>query len=166
MDLLQLRGGGLLHPSTTRRRALLGLATAGLASTPLRLPTATVAAELPPNIVDFAQLTSAYQALNRAVDDWPSQVALMQLGRPTEVQAAIETLSGDTLRRLGQGSGAADVGAFLRTRDDLLRLLYLAQGGTKYEGQETGLKYMADAKEASKVAKDRLEALAKLWKVL
>ena len=48
----------------------------------------------------------------------------------------------------------------------MLRLLYLAQGGTKYESQEQGLKYMGDAKEQSKVAKEQLEVLAKLWKVI
>merc|ERR1712194_492028 len=104
--------------------------------------------------------------LSSAIDNWPTQVALMQLGKPTEVQTAIETLSEPTLRRLGQGFGVAPVGAFLRKRDELLQLLYLAKGGTQFESQEMGLKYMGDAKTASVEAKTELETIARLWKVL
>lgn len=55
--------------------------------------------------------------------------------------------------------------AFRQSRDDMLRFLYLARGGTKYESAEIGLKYMSDAKAAAAVARESLDALARAWDV-
>lgn len=106
----------------------------------------------------------SYDALVAAIDAWPTQVALMQLGKSTDVQQALVALPESTLKRAaGRSSGAADaVKATLKDRGDTLNFLYLAQGGNKYESAAVGLRYMGDAKAAAEAAKDDLNTLAQM----
>ena len=120
----------------------------------------------PPTLADFATLRLTYDSLGKAIAQWPTQVALMQLGKPTEAQTAIEGLPDSTLTRLSDAAAAPSVASFKRSRDDTLRFLYLARGGNKYESQAVGLQYMEDARLAAIASQEQLELLAKRWGAL
>jgi hypothetical protein len=106
---------------------------------------------------DLAQVLKSYQTLGRSLDEWASETALMQIGRPTELQRAVDQLPEETLKRLsGESSLKESVAALRKYRQSSLTFLYLASGATKYESQAEGLKRMGEVKE--QVAAERAEA--------
>ena len=146
-------------PKTTSRRALLAgtLAVAAAGPAPaLAISTIATAA-------DVVQVVQSYQTLGLSLEQWSVETALMQIGRPTQLQRAVDQLPEDTLKRLGKEMGLGDTVAVLKkARQSTLTLLYLASGATKYESQEVGLKYMGDVKAQVKVEREQLVQLGKL----
>ena len=159
----QQRGFQQRTGNQASRRALLTSAGALLT-----VPTAALAATaaMPPSIADLAQLKLAFDKLSKAIDEWPTQVALVQLSQPTDLQQAMDAVPEAMLKTLSSGAAEPVAKAFQKQRDDLLTYLYLAPRAVKYESTEVGLKYMDSAKVAAIATREELKQLASIWGVL
>ena len=145
------------RPATLCRRTLLAT-TLAAASAPAQPALAEVA-----TAADLAQVLKSYTTLGTSLDEWASETALMQIGRPTQLQRAVDQLPEETLKRLaGESSLKESVAALRKYRQSSLTFLYLASGATKYESQEEGLKRMAEVKEQVTAEREALVALGKL----
>ena len=146
-------------PKTTSRRALL----AGTVAFAATRPAPALAVSSAATAADVAQVVQSYQTLGLSLEQWSVETALMQIGRPTQLQRAVDQLPEDTLKRLGKEADLGDtVAALKKARQSTLTLLYLASGATKYESQEVGLKYMGDVKAQVEAEREQLVQLGKL----
>ena len=146
-------------PKPTSRRALL----AGTLAVAAVRPAPALAISVAATAADVAQVVQSYQTLGLSLEQWTIETALMQIGRPTQLQRVVDQLPEDTLKRLGKEADLGDtVSALKKSRQSTLTLLYLASGATKYESQEVGLKYMGDVKAQVEVEREQLVQLGKL----
>ena len=105
-------------------------------------------------------MLKSYTTLGISLDEWTIETTLMQIGRPTQLQRAVDQLPEETLKRLSSKSSALQeqIASLRKVRQSSLTFLYLASGATKYESQEVGLKYMADVKK--QVVEERAQVRA------
>merc|ERR1712094_81310 len=95
-------------------------------------------------------LSIASKSFKEAIDQWQSQVALTQLGQPTDLKTAVEKLPESALERFRTVASAREtIKEYILKRDEMLQWLFMAQGGAKYESQAVGLTYMEKAKVAA-----------------
>ena len=139
----------------SRRTLLAGLATAAAPSAALAVSAASFTEAA--SATDLAQVLKSYTTLGISLDEWTIETTLMQIGRPTQLQRAVDQLPEETLKRLSSKSSALQeqIASLRKVRQSSLTFLYLASGATKYESQEVGLKYMADVKQ--EVAAERAQ---------
>ena len=159
--LVALSTADALTPSSIRsRRALLSRAVEATAAAAF-VPRPALASL--GTAADVAQVLQSYQTLGLSLEQWTSETALMQIGRPTQLQRAVDQLPEETLKRLSAEKSLSDsVAALRKCRQSSLTFLYLASGATKYESQEVGLKYMADVKTQVAAEREELLVLGKL----
>ena len=148
------------RPVIGSRRAVLSSAVGAMAAA--AAPPRPAFASLG-NAADVAQVLQSYQTLTVSLEQWASETALMQIGRPTQLQRAVDQLPEETLKRLSMEKSLSEcIAALRKTRQSSLTFLYLASGATKYESQEVGLKYMADVKTQVAAEREELLTLGKL----
>lgn len=82
----------------SRRTLLAGLATAASPSAALAVSTASFTEAA--SATDLAQVLKSYTTLGISLDEWPIETTLMQIGRPTQLQRAVDQLPEETLKRL------------------------------------------------------------------
>ena len=142
----------------SRRTLLAGLATAAAPSAALAVSAASFTEAA--SATDLAQVLKSYTTLGISLDEWTIETTLMQIGRPTQLQRAVDQLPEETLKRLSSKSSALQeqIALLRKVRQSSLTFLYLASGATKYESQEVGLKYMADVKK--QVVEERAQVRA------
>merc|ERR1711892_579827 len=146
----------------SRRTLFAGLATAASPSAALAVGTASFTEAA--SATDLAQVLKSYTTLGISLDEWPIETTLMQIGRPTQLQRAVDQLPEETLKRLAGKSYPLQeqITSLRKVRQSSLTFLYLASGATKYESQEVGLKYMADVKKEVVDERAQVAALGKL----
>merc|ERR1740133_474136 len=83
----------------SRRTLLAGLAAAASPSAALAVTTASFT-EAAASATDLAQVLKSYTTLGISLDEWPVETTLMQIGRPTQLQRAVDQLPEETLKRL------------------------------------------------------------------
>ena len=144
----------LLARPVCRRTALTSFAAAAAPAAALAVSAGQMEAA---TATDLAQVLKSYTTLGISLDEWTSETALMQIGRPTQLQRAVDQLPEETLKRLAAADKSLQesISTLRKVRQSSLTFLYLASGATKYESQEVGLKYMADVKK--EVAAERAQ---------
>ena len=85
----------------SRRTLLAGLAAAASPSAALAVTTASFT-EAAASATDLAQVLKSYTTLGISLDEWPVETTLMQIGRPTQLQRAVDQLPEETLKRLAK----------------------------------------------------------------
>merc|ERR1712127_277357 len=139
-----------------------GLATAASPAAALAVDAASFTEAA--SAVDLAQVLKSYTTLGISLGEWTVETTLMQIGRPTQLQRAVDQLPEETLKRLASKSYPLQeqITSLRKVRQSSLTFLYLASGATKYESQEVGLKYMADVKKEVLDERAQVAALGKL----
>ena len=84
----------------SRRTLLAGLGLATAASPLAALAVSTASFTEAASATDLAQVLKSYTTLGISLDEWPIETTLMQIGRPTQLQRAVDQLPEETLKRL------------------------------------------------------------------
>ena len=95
----------------SRRTLLAGLATAAAPSAALAVSTASFTEAA--SATDLAQVLKSYTTLGISLDEWTVETTLMQIGRPTQLQRAVDQLPEEALKRLSSKSSALQASACL-----------------------------------------------------
>ena len=86
----------------SRRTLLAGLATAASPAAALAVDAASFTEAA--SAVDLAQVLKSYTTLGISLNEWTVETTLMQIGRPTQLQRAVDQLPEETLKRLASKS--------------------------------------------------------------
>ena len=85
-----------------RRTLLAGLVAAAAPTAALAVSAGQAEAA---TAADLAQVLKSYTTLGTSLDEWTSETTLMQIGRPTQLQRAVDQLPEETLKRLSAEKG-------------------------------------------------------------
>ena len=85
-----------------RRTLLAGLVAAAAPTAALAVSAGQAEAA---TAADLAQVLKSYTTLSTSLDEWTSETTLMQIGRPTQLQRAVDQLPEETLKRLSAEKG-------------------------------------------------------------
>ena len=151
-------------PHTLGRRAAVTSIGAGAALlATAHFPAAALAAGSPITEVDAFQLKATYNGLSDALQNWGTEIALVQLSQEPQSVVAVAGLTDSQLKHFAESSSenSASVAAFRKRRDELLNFLFLARGAARYEKDPNVARdFIAKAKVAAEGATSELATIA------